>query len=118
MGLSGRDCGGTTDHSQGLVNQTSTPGNGKRKPAGSTPTMVYGIALMVAALPTMEESPPNRRHHRSALIIATAGPPRESSSGRKPRPSSGVTPRMLRKLAETRAPFSASGSAPPEAGTF
>ena len=55
--------------------------------------------------------------------MATFGPPVRSSEGRNDRPSAGATPRMLRKLPETRAALTTSGaplpvrascSAPPE----
>src|ERR1017187_4216857 len=62
-----------------------------------------------------------RRAHPAievAPIIATRGPPGTSSSARKLRPSMGSTPRMRRKLAETRACFNTSGPAPPDSETF
>jgi len=117
-GLSGRDFGGTAGHSDGWVNQTSRSGKGNWKCAGRTPMIVYGASPRVSVLPTIRESPSNRRCHSSAPIIATAGPPGESSSGRKPRPNSGSTPRMLRKPADTRAAFRTSGWAPPVIVTF
>src|SRR5439155_3268171 len=97
--------GGSTGDSAGLVSHTSTPVNGNSKLRGNTATTVAGCELKLAVLPTRSGSPPNRRVHNSALIIATGGPPGLSSSERKLRPSRGLTPRMSRKLAETRAPF-------------
>ena len=64
----------------------------------------------VTVLPAIEGSPPNCPRHKSALIITTSGAPGLSSSGRKLRPTSGLTSRMRRKFAETRALFNTRGS--------
>src|SRR6266567_2788225 len=80
--------------------------------------IVYGTAANLAVLPEIRGSLPNLRRHNAALIIAAGGPPALSSSGRKLRPSVGSIPRMRRKLADTRAAFSASGASPLDSDIF
>ena len=109
---------GSADHSEGRVTQMSMSATGKANPAGNTPMIVYDTSSSAVDLPTTCGSPLNRRRHSSLLIIAAAGPPCLSSSGRKLRPSTGSTPRIFRKLAETRPAFTTSGSPLPESVRF
>ena len=113
-----RDCGDMADHSDGFVTQTSTCGKGNSKPVGRAPITTCGAPARLRVLPTAWGSPLRRRCHRPALIITTGAPPGVSSSGKKLRPSRGFTPRILRKLAETRAALRTSGSALPESVRF
>ena len=116
--MEGQKRDGMAVGSAGRVTQTSMPGNGKAKPSGSTPTIVCGVVSSVAALPPIVGSPPKRPFQSRALIMATGAAPGESSAGRNPRPTTGRTPSMSRKLPETRATLSASGSPAPERVTF
>ena len=88
-------------------NPTTRPVN----PAGATPTTVKSRPLNVRLLPTMAGSDPSRCSH-SACDRTTTGAavaPR-SSSGRKPRPRAGWTPRIEKKFADTSAAWSVSPS--------
>ena len=55
--------------------QTSALPIRPRKPRGSTPITVYGVALMRIVRPTTAGSPPKRRVHKPWLIMAAGGVP-------------------------------------------
>jgi hypothetical protein len=74
----------------------------KRKPGGMTPTTVYGSPLSIMVRPTTAGSAAKRRRHDSCVSTTTRLRPACSSSGRKPRPSSGRTPSRGRMSAVTR----------------
>src|SRR5207248_7062189 len=64
------------------------------KPAGMTPTTVYGRALRVIGRPTICGSAPNRRFHKPSLMTTTGtGLATRSSSDENVRPLAGATPR-------------------------
>src|SRR5439155_2888323 len=77
-----------------------------------TPTIVKLTPLSVTAVPTTCGSPPNRLCQSPWLNSATRSLPALSSSAVKPRPTRGLTPRRVGRLALTRAPEMRSGRSP------
>jgi len=82
---------------------------GKRKFAGTTPTMVAFVWPRATCFPTIPGFAPKRRFHNESLIKATSRAPGESSSAVKSRPNSGDIPRTPKKSRVTRAPGTCSG---------
>src|SRR5215510_5155101 len=63
--------------------------------------IVVGAPSSTTDRPTSERSPPKRCEKRRWLITATRAAPGASSPFAKPRPNSGPTPSIWKKLAET-----------------
>ena len=78
--------------------------------AGKTPITVHGRPVSVMVRPITVGSAPKRVRQKPSLSIATRSAAGASSSGRKPRPSIGRTPRIDGRLAETRPTESCSAS--------
>jgi hypothetical protein len=75
------------------------------KRSGATPTTVNSVPFTRTRRPTMAGSDPNWLAHVEYPSTATASRPgTASSSGRKPRPSAGVTPMTVKKLPLTSMP--------------
>src|SRR5579859_1722500 len=78
--------------------------------AGNTPMMLYGLPSNATVWCRMLGSPPNRVCHRESLITMTGLPDGCPSSGRKKRPSCGLTPSTSKKFADTLADGTCNGS--------
>ena len=95
--------------------QTSALPIRPRKPRGSTPITVYGVALMRIVRPTTAGSPPKRRVHKPWLIMAAGGVPAVCTSSQvNGRPINGATPRTDGYRSVTTSPRTRCGSPSPE----
>ena len=95
-----------TSMSAGLLSRNS-------KSRGSTPITVYGTSSNAITFPITLGSAPKLDLHTGSLNSTVFGPAGRSSTGRKLRPSCGVTPSTFRKLSVTRAPRSRCGAPAP-----
>ncbi len=80
--------------------QNSAP-RGKSRPGGITPTISTVFPSRIIVVPTTLGSDPNRRTQAPWFSTATAGALGTSSSARNVRPSSGLTPSVSKKPADT-----------------
>jgi len=85
---------------------------GKSKLAGITPVTRKFWSSRRMFLPTMPGSAAKRRRHRRSLSTTSRSRPGWSSPSWKPRPSTGWTPRVVKKLALTSVCVARSGSPP------
>jgi hypothetical protein len=83
------------------------------KRAGITPTTVTGAPLRLNVWPTTEGSPPKRRSHSPWLRMTTRCELGLASSGVKPRPLIGSTPRSGKRFGVAYWTMTSSGSPPP-----